>query len=96
MITIHFDSKKHHYDNETKVFSVSERDVSFDTSYSLVSPGISDSIVFDFFHSTGPEFDADTKYIYKSENGFTLEVGNDRHITSIRAEMYLAAKTRNM
>ena len=94
MITIHFDSKKHYYDKETKMFSVSERDVSFDTSYLLVNPETGKAVEFIFSHSTGPEFDADTKYIYKSENGLTLEVCNDRQITSIRAEMYVAAKTR--
>lgn len=96
MTIINFDSKKHYYDKEAKLFSVSERYVVFDTSYTLVNPGTGDSVIFDFSHSTGPEFEIDTKYIYKSENGLTLEVCNDEQITTIRAKMYLDAKTRDM
>jgi hypothetical protein len=94
MIIINFDSKKHYYNKEEKLFSVSERTVDFDTSYLLVNPETGKAVEFNFTHSTGPEFEADTKYIYKSKDGLTLEVCNDRQITSIRAEMYLAAKTR--
>ena len=94
MTTITFDSKKHVYHKLQKLFSMSERDVTFDTSYEIVNPKTGNSVVFNFTHSTGPEFDPETKYIYKSDDGLTLEVVNDKHITKVRAQMYLEAKTR--
>jgi len=94
MTTIIYDSKKHVYHKLQKLFSMSEKDVTFDTSYKVVNPKTNNSVVFNFTHSTGPEFDPETKYIYKSDDGLTLEVCNDKKITAIRAQNYLEAKTR--
>lgn len=92
MLTIHFDSEKHVYNKSQKLFVVSERDVSFDTSYKMINPKTNNSVEFDFSHSTGPEFDPKTKYVYKSKDGLTLEVCNDTFISAIRKQHYLEHK----
>lgn len=95
MTNILFDSKKHTYDKSTDTISISERDVSFDTSYKIINPKTGNFVVFDFKYSTGPEFDPNTKYVYKSwGDDLTLEVVNDKEITAMRASSYLEAKTR--
>ena len=83
------------YDKDTRTFTMSEKDVMFATKYEIKNPDTGNSMEFNFTHSTGPEFASDTKWIYKSTEGYTLEVCNDPEITKKAAENYLAAKTRN-
>ena len=93
MTRILFDRKKHVWDPETNTFSMSERDVKFDTSYILTNPGTLGSMIFEFKESTGPEFHPSTKWIYSNEDKtIKLEVVNDPRITKIRAEAYLKHK----
>ncbi len=52
---------------------------------------------FKFSHSTGPEFDPDTKWVYHAGskvegNLFTLIVHNEKELTAARAQAYLQAK----
>lgn len=94
MTKIYFDSTKHVYHKLEKLFTMSERDVTFDTTYEVVNPKTNNSKVFEFTHSTGPEFDAETRYVYKSKDGFVLEVSNDKYVTGLRAKNYLKAKTQ--
>lgn len=83
------------YNKETKTFTISEKDVPFATEYHLVNKTTGNRKLFSFSHSTGSEWDVDTKYIYKSTDGITLEVCNDEEITKKRSEMYLQAKLNN-
>ena len=94
MVTIIYDSTKHYFDKFDNVFMMSEKDVQFDTSYKVVNPKTNGSKEFTFSHSTGPEFDPETRWVYKNVDGFTLIVCNDKKITDKRAQMYLEAKTR--
>lgn len=82
------------YNKETKTISVSEKLVRFDTSYQVTNSTTEKSQVFNFSHSTGPEFDPKTQWIYKSEAGCLLAVCNDAEMTKVAAANYLAAKTR--
>ncbi len=93
-MNILFNPKKHTYEKNTKTFSVSEADVQFATEYRIINPKTQGEMEFTFSHSTGPEFDPNTKYVYKSGE-YTLEVCNDKQITEHRAKLYLQAKTRN-
>jgi hypothetical protein len=92
MTTITFDAKKHTYNKETKVFRVSERDVKFDTTYSILNPRTNKEMKFEFTHSTGPEFDPETRWVYKGAEGITLEVCNDARMAQQAEQMYLDAK----
>jgi len=80
------------YNKETKTFYGSERNVKFDTSYKLINGLTGKRMVFNFKHSTGPEFDPKTQWVYKSEEGYTLSIGNDAEITKILAQNYLKGK----
>lgn len=92
MTTITLSAIRWSYDKSTKTILISERDVPFATKYKVVSPRTGKSKVFDFDHSTGPEFDKNTKWIYKSEDGVTLAVANDVIMVKVAAERYLDAK----
>lgn len=94
MTTIYLSSVGWSYDKSTKTITVSERDVSFATTYKVISHRTGAEKVFEFDHSTGPEFDPNTKWIYKSADGLTLAVANDATMTAAAAEQYLEAKTR--
>lgn len=95
MTNINFNSEKHHYNVETKTFTMSEKDVRFDTQYNIKNLKTGNSELFDFVHSTGPEFDPNTKWIYKSQTGLTLEVCNDKEITEQLAKNYLEHKLKH-
>ena len=88
-----FDASKHTYNPVTKSFNVSEKDVPFATTYELVNPKTGNSVVFEFHHSTGTEFDPKTVWVYTGKNGLTLHVHNDAQMTRISAERYLEHKT---
>ena len=81
------------YNKDNKTFTGSEKKVRFDTTYIVRSPK-GGSKEFKFSHSTGPEFDPNAKWIYKSDDGFTLEICNDAAITKKNADNYLAGKLR--
>ena len=93
MIQIEFNKETCIYIESLKLISVSEKNVKFGASYRLWNPLTNFGKVFNFSHSTGPEFNPDTKFIYKSEDGFTLEVQNDKELTTKRSQMYLESKT---
>lgn len=79
---------------QNKVIIISEKGIPFDTEYSVMSPsgGIKE---FKFTHSTGPEFDVNTKWMYKSDDGLQLAVCNDAQMVKAAAAAYLKAKTGN-
>jgi len=87
-------NEKFSFNPETRTFTASEKDVQFATTYELINPKSGMSMVFDFTHSTGPEFDPNTKWVYKSKEGFFFEVCNDAQMAKIHAENYLKAKMR--
>ena len=95
MTNITFNPTNHHYDKEKKVFSISEKDTKFDTSYTIKNEATGKSMKFNLTHSTGPEFAPDTKWVYEGEEGVTLEVCNDPEITKQLAKNYLQAKLRH-
>jgi len=91
---IYLSSTKFEFDKAENVIRMSERDVPFDTSYTVVSPKRRGTRkLFEFTHSTGSEWDTETKWVYKSEDGQTLEVSNDEKMTKEAGERYLEAKT---
>jgi len=49
-------------------------------------------MVFNFSHSTGPEFDPTTEWVYTSQEGIEFRVCNDAHITAQNARAYVKAK----
>jgi hypothetical protein len=81
------------YNKETKTFSVSEKDVPFDTSYEVIGMKTGETKQFELSHSTGPEFDPNTRWVYKCDD-MVLEVCNDAEMTKIAAANYLKGKLR--
>jgi hypothetical protein len=88
---IQVDLNKIKWSFESKVITISEKDVKFATEYNVISPKGGNK-VFQFSHSTGPEFDKDTKWMYNSEDGLQLAVCNDANMVKIAAENYLKHK----
>ena len=86
------DLKKVKFLVENGVIRVSEREVSFDTKYEVISSKTNSAKVFDFTHSTGPEFDINTEWVYASEDGIEFRVCNDRIMTAEAGAAYLKAK----
>jgi hypothetical protein len=81
------------YDSQSKTFNISEKDTKFDTEYFIRNAKTGGEVKFTFSHSTGSEFDPNTKWIYFSlDKQITLIVSNDPYITCIRARNYLNAK----
>jgi len=77
------------------IFHMSEKDVKFASTYEMVNPKTNKSMVFEFTHSTGPEFDPKTVYVYKNKEAMvSIFVHNDPKITGQRAKAYLAAKLK--
>jgi hypothetical protein len=84
------------YSEGDRSFLFSERDIPFRTEYDVFNPKTGATEKFKFSHSTGPEFDPNTKWIYWNlENNIRMEVSNDPEMTAIAAENYLQAKTRS-
>jgi hypothetical protein len=81
------------YEADRKCFVISEKDVRFATTYMLISTSGAQK-KFDMTHSTGSEYDPNTRYVYKSEDGLLLEVCNDAEMVKTAAANYLAAKLR--
>ena len=92
-VTIDLNKITFAYEADRKCFVVSEKDVRFATTYMLISTSGAQK-KFDMTHSTGNEFDPNTRYVYKSEDGLLLEVCNDADMVKTAAANYLAAKTR--
>jgi hypothetical protein len=86
------DLKKVKFLVENGAIRVSEREVSFDTKYEVISSKTNLAKVFDFTHSTGPEFDINTEWVYASEDGIEFRVCNDRIMTAEAGAAYLKAK----
>lgn len=93
MHLIIFNPEIHSYNPQTKTFSMSEKGMPFSTTYEIKNTETGKTKKFEFSHSTGPEFDPNTKWIYKCDD-LTLEVCNDAKITAILAQNYLNAKLR--
>ena len=68
----------------------------FDTEYLIISPNTGVGKEFKFTHSTGPEFDPNTKWIYKSEDNILLEVCNDPVMVKKAAAAYLKGKLQHV
>lgn len=94
MTTIKFNPKRDQYDPKTRTFTVSERFVPFDTSYLVFNPKTGASRRFDFVRSTGSEWDPNTRWIYQSKCGLTLEITGDAAIRKAAADSYLEHKFR--
>ena len=77
--------------SEKGVIVISEKDVRFGTEYEVVSP-TGNKKVFKFTHSTGPEFDVNTKWMYKSDDGLQLAICNDANMVKKAAHDYLKGK----
>lgn len=92
MFTINLKNHPYQYDRSRKTFVVSENGIPFGTQYEIINPETGGSRKFDLSHSTGPEFDPKTRWVYKSEDGLQLEVCNDEQMTQIAAQNYLNAK----
>lgn len=81
------------FNKKENTFYGSEKNIPFDTSYEVKNTETGISVKFNFTHSTGPEFDPKTQWVYKSEQGMLLIVANDAEITRINADNFLKAKT---
>lgn len=93
MTAITFDIKKHTYTEVDKKFTMSEKDVPrFDTEYKILNSATDGGMNFKFTHSTGPEFEPDTKWVYVSEEGYTLEVCNDPKMVEVAKKNYIKGK----
>jgi hypothetical protein len=94
MTTIIFNPNIHSWNPYQRVFTMSEKEIPFDTSYEILNQKTGGKMSFEFSHSTGSEFSPDTKWIYyNADKTVTLEVCNDPRMTKIAAENYLKAKT---
>jgi len=102
MHTINLQDHPNSYNKETKVISMSEKGIPFGTTYMVFNPKTGNTEHFEFSHSTGPEFDPKTIFVWKIVNkdknpaleGLTLQLHNDAEITKATAAAYLKAKTR--
>ena len=90
---VQIDLKKIDWSFKNGVITISERDVRFATEYNVISPKGGNK-VFKFTHSTGPEFDKNTKWIYQNENGIQLAVCNDPILVKKAVQEYLTDKLR--
>ena len=83
------------YNDETRTFYFTEKYVPFATEYLVTNPNTGTCREFRFSHSTGPEFDPKTQWIYENnEFGLWMSVSNDHKITAANAKAYLEAKVR--
>ena len=92
MVKINLSEINWYFSKETSTVFISEKGVPFSTTYNVISPKTGVGKFFQFSHSTGPEFDPETCWIYKSEDGVVLSVSNDDEMTKLAAEQYLRAK----
>jgi hypothetical protein len=93
MTVITFNPTRHVYTKVDKKFTMSERDVPrFDTQYKVLNDKTDGGMDFKLSHSTGPEFEPNTKWVYLSEEGYTLEVCNDPKMTEEAKKNYIKGK----
>ena len=78
MTVVTFKTGLHLYNSTNKTFTMSEKDVPrFDTEYKILNIITDKGMDFKFDHTTGPEFEPDTKWVYLNSEGYKLEVAND-------------------
>jgi hypothetical protein len=81
------------YNGIKKLFEVSGARVPFATSHQLVNEKTKEIRLFEFFQSTGSEWDAGTKWIYtNTKEGLILSVGNE-DVTQEHRDNYIKAKS---
>lgn len=83
------------YDAKTGTFVMSEVGIQFSMNYKLINPKTGDSREFELSHSTGSEWDPETVWVYKSDDGYTLIITQDTHLTKERSASYLKHKTKD-
>ena len=81
------------YIKESKTFIAAGKKIQFDTSFTITNPKTKGEMKFDFKESTGSEWDPKTLWVYKSEDGFTLNLTNE-DVTPAHEQAYLEAKLR--
>lgn len=74
------------------IIYVSETHIPFDSAYNVISPKTGRTKTFRFECSTGPEFDPNTEWVYKSDEGYKLHICNDATLTKLRVSAYLKHK----
>ena len=84
------------YSKRDNAFYGTEKSIPFDITYTVKNTVTKNSEIFEFAYSTGPEFDPDTQWVYKSNSGIRLIVCNDAEITRIRGELYLKHKIADL
>ena len=94
----HISIQKHNVSYYNGVFTVSGKNVKFDTSYSLKNEETGNEIKFEFKESTGSEWDTNTIWIYESVDydkdiNLTLHLLND-DVTERNMNDYLESKLR--
>ena len=89
------------WSKDSKTFTMSEKNnglvIPFSTQYEVFNPATNTVKVFEFTHSTGPEFASDTRWVYRHKDETTemfLEICNDPEVTKRNAAAYLKAKMR--
>lgn len=91
MIRVVLDSIDWSFNKERNTIIISEKSVKFATEYEIVSPKGGEKI-FTFTHSTGPEFDKDTRWVYMSNDAMVLEICNDEQMVKVASQKYLEGK----
>jgi len=91
MIQVNLNNIPFSYENG--IITISEKNVQFGTEYNVISPKGGNK-VFKFTHSTGPEFDKDTKWMYESDDKLKLAVCNDPVMVKVAAAKYLKGKSQ--
>lgn len=94
---INLEQTPHSYFKDLAMFSFNERHVPFATQYEVVNPKTGNSMLFELSHSTGPEFDPKTCWIYFNvDKTLSLKIANDKVLTQLQAQRYLNAKTKRL
>jgi len=93
-VDLDFIKAKLTFDKVSKTFYGCDKNFQFATTYTIVNPKTGGRKKFDLVKQTGPEFDPNTKYIYKSEDDYTFEVSQNEQLTKERADSYLKHKLR--
>ena len=90
------DHKAFSYDDKTNIITLDGSMVDFKTEYIIFNLKKSTMVSFKFDHSTGSEWDADTIWVYKSdETDVIMNVTNDSQVVcNRRADMYKSSKRR--
>jgi len=98
-----------HYDPKSRTSHVSEHLIRFATAYRVLNPKTGDYMDFNLSHSTGPEFDENTEWVYTHNTQgnakgnvkplhtecYFLRIKNDSDLTEKRKRNYLDFKMNN-